>query len=81
MTARKPITYHVGCFILEEMHAHDWQVRVLASRADIDQEHLMALILGEDPLTDEDAAGLAKAFGTSELMWKRLGGISQEATL
>lgn len=80
MTARKPITYHVGCFILEEMHAHDWRVSDLAIRSGISTERLQALILNEESLTDKDAAGLAKAFGTSELMWKRLGGISQEVT-
>ena len=61
-----------GSFILEEMAARHWTVDELAKRMGVRTLAARYVITGE-PITEDVAERLGKAFGTSARLWLNLG--------
>lgn len=63
----------VGYYIAEEMHARSWTLETMAYCAHIPVNELIDILVGERTMTEQHAVGFAKAFGTSVIVWQRLG--------
>jgi plasmid maintenance system antidote protein VapI len=62
----------VGRYLAEELDARTWSIETLAERSGIDAAVLVELIERDYPMTDDLAAGLGRAFGTSAVLWINL---------
>lgn len=64
--------YCPGTFILEEMLERGWTRLDMQRRGGFSLARITNLVFGEVALRDSDAAGLARAFGTSTVLWTNL---------
>ncbi len=72
-TSRRPAhVFAPGRLITEEIAARGWNWQELADRAGIPLAGLMGVVINRQPITNEIADGLSRAFGTSAELWINL---------
>lgn len=76
-----------GDTILDVVQFNGWSIDEVSQRLSIDVPRVSRLIIGSEPLTDEDAARLAEVLGSTKEFWiareakyrAALGGLSSSA--
>ena len=66
-------------FIRDEMYERNWRAVALAEHSGLSLETVVGLLQGQEPITQDVANGIAKAFGTSAEVWMHLDAAYQSA--
>jgi len=61
-----------GEYLQDELRVRHWAVAAFAATTGIAPDTLIRLLAGEEPLTDDIAARIGRALGTSATLWRNL---------
>jgi HTH-type transcriptional regulator/antitoxin HigA len=63
-----------GRIVERELEARGWNLETLTDYSGLSLETVKGIIYGGKPITEVDAAGLSRAFGTTSSFWTKLDG-------